>query len=136
MIAGTIQHAEEQVKLTPSLVKAFEFLKTTDLGALADGRILAIEVVGEGAERVLGGAHVEGVHDDVGLAVLVEAAGDQELHVVGPVDFARAVDVVEYGRRVEDRIGLGEPGAGRGRDERSQAAGAGVIRLAHQDGPS
>jgi hypothetical protein len=38
--------------------------------------------VGEDAERVLGGAHVEGVHDDVGFAVLVEAAGDQELHVV------------------------------------------------------
>ncbi len=39
MIAGTIQHAEEQVKMTPNLEKAFEFLKTTDLGSLADGRI-------------------------------------------------------------------------------------------------
>lgn len=39
MIAGTIQHAEEQVKMTPNLGKAFAFLKSTDLGSLVDGRI-------------------------------------------------------------------------------------------------
>jgi YhcH/YjgK/YiaL family protein len=39
MIAGTIQQTAEQLKMTPNLEKAFAFLKSTDLSALADGRV-------------------------------------------------------------------------------------------------
>ena len=97
--------------------------------ALADGRVLAVEVVGEDAEGVLGRAHVEGVHDDVGLAVLMEAAGHEERHVVGAIDLPRAVDVVEDRPRVEDLIGLGQPGTGRDRDVGRQPAGVGDGRF-------
>ncbi len=39
MLAGTIQQVVEQIRLTPNLEKAFDFLKTANLAALEDGRI-------------------------------------------------------------------------------------------------
>jgi YhcH/YjgK/YiaL family protein len=39
MIAGDLEHVEAQVQKTPTLEKAFAFLKGTDLGSLAEGRI-------------------------------------------------------------------------------------------------
>ncbi len=104
--------------------------------ALADSGVLPVEIMGEDAEGVLGGAHVEGVHDEIGLAVLVEAPGHEELHVIGAIDLARAVDVVEDRGRVEDLVGLREPWPGRGRDGRGEEPGFGNDRLAHRGGSS
>ncbi len=64
---------------------------------LADRPVLAVQIVGEDAEGVGRRAHVEDIGDDVGPAGLFVAAGEEGFHIVGAIDFARPVDVIENG---------------------------------------
>ena len=75
-------------------------------GALPYGKSFSIRVMGEDSERIIGRRHFKDVEDNGRTLIGDVSAAQAALHVVGPVNFAGSVDVIENRLTVVELIFL------------------------------